>query len=425
LIKFIEADDGDTLYRTLKKNKYKDVNKVDDSGKTLLHHAMIAAAVECTKILLEHGADANIQDMNGWTALHFAAKSSIDNRINLKSLLKRTELKVGIPNDDKNLPLHYLARSKFYDQRILTTFITRGSDVNFQNLNGETPLHNTCFEPGHESAAQILIKNGANVDLVTVRGETALHWAARAGLLTMSQILIESGADITVTTGKNGTVLDVVAPVPELKQYLQENYDKLTKKSNRVLKRRPTETADQMQRVLTTKKSFYVVPRDAKSALFQNSQTVVAAKIHAPELTDSALSIALNCNWQVKHAVSVIISKFEGQQNLEKYNLYSSVQLMDPSALVADYPELLQNPDLYFQSPEKDPPPGVSKNPERKLSSPVPITITAQLTTTIPVQSAEKQEKQEKRRSFSFLTGKEKKTTKRDLLIKEEVTAKK
>ena len=43
--------------------------------KTLLCHAAMKVKVETCRLLLEHGANVDAQDVIGWTPLHFAAQS--------------------------------------------------------------------------------------------------------------------------------------------------------------------------------------------------------------------------------------------------------------------------------------------------------------------------------------------------------------
>jgi ankyrin repeat protein len=50
-----------------------DANEQDEEGRTALHFASGYNEVECMRALLEAGADANALDANSNTALHYAA----------------------------------------------------------------------------------------------------------------------------------------------------------------------------------------------------------------------------------------------------------------------------------------------------------------------------------------------------------------
>src|SRR5690554_5226255 len=161
-------DDGqlDEVVKAVKRQKELAAT-ADDVGRTALHWACLAARHSIVKYLLDHGAQPNAQDKNGWNACHYAAKSSVNNSDVFKLLLKVPNLAVNVPNSDLNLPLHYLARSKFFNADVIIGLINKGTAIDFQNLNGETALHNTCFEEGHEGTAKILIHHRANVNLTT------------------------------------------------------------------------------------------------------------------------------------------------------------------------------------------------------------------------------------------------------------------
>lgn len=49
---------------------------------------------------------------------------------------------------------------------------------------------------GHMNIVIFLIQHGANPDFTTVRGETALHLAARANQTDIMRILLRNGAQV-------------------------------------------------------------------------------------------------------------------------------------------------------------------------------------------------------------------------------------
>ncbi len=64
------------------------------------------------------------------------------------------------------------------------------------------PLHNTC-EYGQVELVkmiELLLKNGANVNLQNEKGETALVVATQSAKMNIAKILIESGADVNIKT---------------------------------------------------------------------------------------------------------------------------------------------------------------------------------------------------------------------------------
>lgn len=64
-----------------------DVNVTNYKGQTALHTAAKAGFVEPVEILLAHGANVNAQDQNGDTPLHTACKSSIKDQSKLQNVV--------------------------------------------------------------------------------------------------------------------------------------------------------------------------------------------------------------------------------------------------------------------------------------------------------------------------------------------------
>jgi ankyrin repeat protein len=98
-------------------------------GWTPLHLAAIKGNEETARMLIDAGADLNLQDEDGYTPLNWAAR-------------------VG-------------------KIEIVRMLIAAGADVNLQNEDGWTPLHLAAFTGGLE-IARMLIDAGANVN---VQGE--------------------------------------------------------------------------------------------------------------------------------------------------------------------------------------------------------------------------------------------------------------
>ena len=61
--------------------------------------------------------------------------------------------------------------------------------------SGLTPLHVASFM-GHTAIVTYLLENGAETETATMRGETALHLAARANQIEVMRILIRARANV-------------------------------------------------------------------------------------------------------------------------------------------------------------------------------------------------------------------------------------
>ncbi|MEJ5251855.1 MAG: ankyrin repeat domain-containing protein [Chthonomonadetes bacterium] len=110
-------------------------------GESFLHMAVRCGNVEMVQILLDAGADPNVQA--GWK---------------------------------KNTPLHEAAREG--KQNIAEVLIAGGADVNARDRNGQTPLH-IALENGFWDFGFMLVCHGADPEIRDNQGFTSIQWAAR------------------------------------------------------------------------------------------------------------------------------------------------------------------------------------------------------------------------------------------------------
>jgi len=89
-------------------------------------------------------------------------------------------------------PLHIAIIWGYQD--IVTQLIDSGADVNIQDKDQATPLHEAALRDRVE-IAKILLQKGAKVDPIS-RGQTPLHMACAEGRTEVVRLLIENKADI-------------------------------------------------------------------------------------------------------------------------------------------------------------------------------------------------------------------------------------
>ncbi|KAI9853716.1 MAG: hypothetical protein M1813_001832 [Trichoglossum hirsutum] len=66
--------------------------------------------------------------------------------------------------------------------------LEKGADLNVKTYDGRTALH-LAAEKGHETVVQLLLEKGGAVNAKTYDGQTALHLAAEKGHETVVQLL--------------------------------------------------------------------------------------------------------------------------------------------------------------------------------------------------------------------------------------------
>ena len=120
--------------------------------------------------LIEQGADPNVSDRHGTTALHIA--SIYGNQPAAKILL----------------PMIH--------------------DLNTGNRWGYTALHYAA-EHGHTEILQLLISNGADIKQQNTFGQTPLHVAARFPNTALTKLLLAAGADPHMRDGDGRLAIDI------------------------------------------------------------------------------------------------------------------------------------------------------------------------------------------------------------------------
>ncbi|KAM0798069.1 hypothetical protein BDR22DRAFT_400907 [Usnea florida] len=189
--------------------------------------------IEMIKLLLRNGARADLEDLDGDVALHYAIQGPTSAEISAVSCCRVlcNAAKDYLPqNKEGNTPLHYAAeRYKGEGLRhVLTLFMKQlRADISVQNKRGETILHQAAQQDSIELVT-IMCEFGAAPNLKTYQGLTAMHlWVqtkCRSAIIpftrsqkwdTMLMTLFDAGANPLVLdgseTGRGFTAMDHAA----------------------------------------------------------------------------------------------------------------------------------------------------------------------------------------------------------------------
>lgn len=163
-----------------------DVNALDEpEGTTLLHNAVEGDHIDIVKLLIERGADVEVENGFGETPLF---ETAVHDRPEVAEFLIQNgaDYKRTFEFGDRSL-LHVAASHNSIMTGIV--LINHGLDLNALNDEDDTLLH-VAAHWNHRPIADLLILHGAKVDL----------WIA-AGLCDreMAQSLLDQGADINDT----------------------------------------------------------------------------------------------------------------------------------------------------------------------------------------------------------------------------------
>lgn len=152
------------------------VNITSESNCNLLINACSLCYVEIVKVLIKNGANLDVQDKYGKTALMHAVTSYNDNI------------------------------SRYI---IVKMLIEAGAGVDILDKFGRTPLMMSTYNEDIK-VVQTLLEGGADPNITDNGGETALFYSVgKNGDPTITKMLIDSGADIHHKNKSGNTVFDI------------------------------------------------------------------------------------------------------------------------------------------------------------------------------------------------------------------------
>ncbi|XP_032241225.2 protein phosphatase 1 regulatory subunit 12A isoform X4 [Nematostella vectensis] len=86
--------------------------------------------------------------------------------------------------------------------------LAKGADINYQNVDGLTALHQACIDENFD-LVKVLVDKGASMDVRDNEGWTSLHAAASCGSVEIAKYLIENGADVAAVNNEGELPLDL------------------------------------------------------------------------------------------------------------------------------------------------------------------------------------------------------------------------
>ena len=165
-----------------------DVNIRDDYGDTaLMFCGYITGRADIAELLLQHGADVNIQNEIGFTALMFSCCKGF---IDIVKLVLRYDADVNIRDNFGVTALMHSCRIENADINIVKLLLEHDADVDVQdNTFGRTALI-SAINGGHPDIAELLLQHGANPNIHDNSGGTALSYAIQRGHIKIAKLLI-------------------------------------------------------------------------------------------------------------------------------------------------------------------------------------------------------------------------------------------
>jgi uncharacterized protein len=171
------------------------------------------------RLLIAAHSDVNVPQVDGTTALHWAAY--LDD-VDMTKLLLDAGAKPGAVN---RYGMTILAQACTNgDAPMVQLLLDHGADPNQALPGGETPLM-TASRTGKAAAVHSLIAKGAQVDATETRGQTAIVWAATEGNVEAARELIKAGANfkIRLRSGMTPLLLAAREGKPEMVRLLLQS----------------------------------------------------------------------------------------------------------------------------------------------------------------------------------------------------------
>ena len=165
--------DIEAIKELISKMSISNLNQVIDGNTALMTASMIRNR-PIVELLLDHGADINIRDKDGKTALMLMYSHSL--------------------NEDNDIT------------RLL---LERGADTNIRDKNGKTALMYVLRSPTLEDDLPLLLEHGADINNQDKMGKTALMYATEMGDVIAVILLLKYGANKDIRNGLRQTARDI------------------------------------------------------------------------------------------------------------------------------------------------------------------------------------------------------------------------
>ena len=211
-----------------------DVHAQDNDNATPLHLASYHGRDEIAKLLLDHGANAQVKDNKGRSPLHEVSPGihlykwyylgggqylpgnrvyPAQNAFNVALLLLDRNADVNALDNDYTTPLHLASSHGILE--VARLLLERGATANVKNVHGQTPLHlvSQCADLCHENSevARLFLEIGMDVNVRDNCLGTPLHFACSHGNLETAQVLLDHGAEPNAQNADGQTPLHRVS----------------------------------------------------------------------------------------------------------------------------------------------------------------------------------------------------------------------
>lgn len=160
----------------------------DESGKSLLHYAVLGSSFEVINELIKVGANVNILDLEGETPLFDCARKA---KVEIAKILIINYAKVNLTNNKGETPFH-LASSKG-DKTFIQLLVENNALANVLTNNKQYPVHYAILAGKIDIIKTLLSLSNQSFLLFDEKKNSLLHYATQTTNDLMIYFLISEG----------------------------------------------------------------------------------------------------------------------------------------------------------------------------------------------------------------------------------------
>ncbi|UYV60290.1 hypothetical protein LAZ67_1000736 [Cordylochernes scorpioides] len=181
-----------------------EINATFQFGLTALHECSKFGHVDTARVLIEAGAEVNRKDYRSSTPLVLAilgehiemVKLLLESgaNVNTKEITKML-VKAGAETDARIDTSYSTCLHAIRKINIADILLRNGATINIQNSIGDTPLHR-AVDIWDAKTVKFLLSKGADPNIMNYRYSIPLHTAIESRNLQVAELLIFGGADL-------------------------------------------------------------------------------------------------------------------------------------------------------------------------------------------------------------------------------------
>lgn len=166
-----------------------DINATDSSGNTPLIWSVRSGKTETSLYLISKGADIALKNNEGHSAFDYATAAGLRDLVSALS-----GGNVATKDEHGYTPLH---QAVYNNQSETVNALLKASNSNINELadDGRSALM-LAVQNSNIAIIELLLKNGADVSLNMLEGDSVLHYSASIGNRFVGKVLIDAGAEV-------------------------------------------------------------------------------------------------------------------------------------------------------------------------------------------------------------------------------------